>query len=226
VISIVVPVLNEASVLPRTLERLLAQDGPLEVVVVDGGSADTSAAVAGAYPGVRVLASARGRGAQMNAGARAARGDALLFLHADTCLPDGAIARLESRLQADAALQAGAFRHCFDPSDWRLRIVSAGNNLRCRRSRIYFGDQAIFVRRSLFERVGGFPEVPLLEDMIFCERLRPHTRAVLLPESITTDARRFLHHGVWRSTVRGLLILGRHRLGLPPRGHGFSDEVR
>ncbi|MBA3575815.1 MAG: hypothetical protein H0W37_12855, partial [Pseudonocardiales bacterium] len=114
----------------------------------------------------------------------------------------------------------------FDPSDWRLQIVSAGNNLRCRLSRIYFGDQAIFVRRSLFERVGGFPEVPLLEDMIFCERLRPHTRAVLLPESITTDARRFLHHGVWRSTVRGLLILGRHRLGLPPRGHGFSDEVR
>ena len=126
---------------------------------------------------------------------------------------------------------AGAFRHRFVPQDWRLGLVSWGNNLRCRISRIYFsriyfGDQALFVQRALFEHLGGFPRVAALEDVIFCERLRRHTRAVLLPQAVTTDARRFLHHGVWRSTWRALAILARHRLGLPALHHGFADEVR
>jgi GT2 family glycosyltransferase len=162
----------------------------------------------------------------MNAGVRAARGDVLLFLHADTRLPDGAIARLGEMLGRDARLQAGAFTHRFEPTDWRLRLVSFGNNLRCRRSRIYFGDQAIFVRRTAFERAGGFPEVPILEDVIFCERLRRFTRAVLLPDRVTTDPRRFLHHGVWRTTWRGVMILMRHRFGFSPGGLGYTDEVR
>ena len=222
----IVPVLNEAGALPRTLQALLSQPGDFEVIVADGGSSDDTAALARAFPGVRLLAAPRGRGAQMNAGAAAAHGETLLFLHADTRLPHGALVRLETNLRSGAPWQAGAFRHRFEPTDWRLRLVSAGNNLRCRISRVYFGDQAIFVSRELFERVGGFAEVPVLEDVIFCERLREHTRAVLLPEAITTDARRFLHHGVWRSTWRGLLILARHRLGLNPSGNGFSDEVR
>jgi rSAM/selenodomain-associated transferase 2 len=225
VISVIVPVLNEARVLPAALAELLAQPGDFEIIVVDGGSRDGSREIAGAFAKVRLLEAQRGRALQMNAGAALARGDLLLFLHADTRLPAGAIAALDAA-RARAAWHAGAFRHRFAPADWRLRIVSAANNLRCRWSRIYFGDQAIFVRRELFERLGGFPAVPMLEDVIFCERLRRVTRAVLLRDAVTTDARRFLQHGVWRSSLRALVILARHRLGLPPGGHGFADEVR
>jgi rSAM/selenodomain-associated transferase 2 len=225
VISVIVPVLNEAGVLAASLADLLAQPGDFEVIVVDGGSRDRSGELASAFAGVRVVHAQRGRALQMNAGAALARGELLLFLHADTRLPAGAIVALDAA-QAGAAWQAGAFRHRFAPADWRLRIVSAVNNLRCRWSRIYFGDQAIFVRRELFERLGGFPAVPMLEDVIFCERLRRVTCAVLLRDAVMTDARRFLRHGVWRTSLRALLILARHRLGLPPGGHGFADEVR
>lgn len=224
-ISIIVPVLNEATALPAALEELLGQPGDFEVVVVDGGSSDGSRAVVADYPAVKLLQAPTGRAAQMNAGAAAARGDVLLFLHADTTLPAGAVAALDTA-QRNEPWQAGAFRHRFAPDDWRLRLVSWLNNLRCRRSRIYFGDQAIFVRRELFERLGGYPQVPMLEDVIFCERLRRVTRAVLLADAVTTDARRFLHHGVWRSSMRALLILVRHRLGLGSSGHGYLDEVR
>ena len=224
-ISVIVPVLDEAAALPAALDALLAQPGDFEVIVVDGGSGDATCDIARARAGVRLLQAPRGRAAQMNAGAAAARGELLLFLHADTRLPAGAIAALDAAQRRDG-WQAGAFRHRFAPQDWRLALVSWGNNLRCRRSRVYFGDQAIFVRRELFERLGGFPVVPMLEDVIFCERLRGVTRAVLLSEAVTTDARRFLHHGVWRSTARALLILARHRLGLRSSGRGYVDAVR
>jgi rSAM/selenodomain-associated transferase 2 len=223
VISVIIPALDEAKALPATLQALLAQRGSFEVIVVDGGSSDTTREIARAFAGVKLVESARGRGTQMNAGAWAAAGELLLFLHADTRLPDGAIEMLAANA---ARWQAGAFRHRFTPTDWRLAMVSLGNNLRCRCSRIYFGDQAIFVSKQLFEQVGGFPEVPILEDVLFCERLRDVTRAVLLPAAVTTDSRRFLHHGVWRTIWRGLLIYGRHRLRLTAGGLGYIDPVR
>ncbi len=223
-ISVIVPVLNESAALPAFLGALREQRGAFEVIVVDGGSDDGTLELAASDPFVRLLQSARGRGRQLNAGAALARGDTLLFLHADTRLPPGAVELLDGA--AARACEAGAFTHSFSPIDWRLRLVSAAHNLRCRWTRVYYGDQAIFVRKSLFERVGGFPEVPMLEDVIFCERLRPLTRAVLLPQVISTDSRRFMHHGVWRSIARGVTILVRHRLGLPVLGGGFSDPVR
>lgn len=224
-ISVVVPVLNETGVLAPALQALLQQQGHFEVIVVDGGSTDGSAAIAAAAPGVRVVQAPRGRAMQMNAGAHAARGELLLILHADTSLPAGALARLDAA-HAAGAWQAGAYRHSFAGADWRLRLVSRVNNLRCRRSRIYLGDQAIFVSRTSFDRIGGFPEIPVLEDVVFCERLRSLTRAVLLDETVQTDARRFRHHGVWRSTWRGIVILVRHRFGIADPAHGYVDEVR
>ncbi|HYF21186.1 MAG TPA: TIGR04283 family arsenosugar biosynthesis glycosyltransferase [Ramlibacter sp.] len=225
-ISVVMPVLDEAAGLRATLAALLAQPGEYEVIVVDGGSRDATCEIVAAHEQVRLLRAARGRAAQMNAGAAVARGDTLLFLHADTRLPAGAIARLEAAFRSGVRWQAGAFRHAFEPTDWRLRLVSWGNNLRCRRSRVYFGDQAIFVRTELFRRAGGFPEVPMLEDVMFCERIRGLAPTVLLPEAVQTDSRRLRHHGVWRSVWRGLRILLLHRLGLRPDGHGFGDPVR
>lgn len=225
-ISLIIPVLNERKALPALLDHLRSQPGNFELIVVDGGSTDGTLEIARACSHVTLVTSRRGRGVQMNAGARIARGDVLLFLHADTRLPPAAIVRLQGLLRRRCEVEAGAFRHRFEPTDWRLRLVSAGNNLRCRMSRIYFGDQAIFARRPTFERAGGFPDVPILEDVIFCERLRCFTSAVLLDMAATTDSRRFHQHDVWRTTLRGVLILARHTIGLQPRGRGYTDEVR
>lgn len=223
-LTVIVPVLDEARIVRAALDELLAQAGAFEVIVADGGSSDGTCELAESMPGVRCVRSGRGRGAQMNAGAHAARGDVLLFLHIDTRLEPGALQAVQAAV-ADG-LQAGAFTHRFSVRDWRLRLISAGHNAKCRLNGIYYGDHGIFVRRDLFERIGGFPEVPVLEDVIFCERLRRHARGRLLPQVATTDARRFLHHGVWRTTARGLWILARHRLGLDPVGRGYTDAVR
>jgi rSAM/selenodomain-associated transferase 2 len=224
VISVIVPVLNEARILAAALAELLEQEGRFEVIVVDGGSTDGSYQLACEAAQVRCILSGQGRGTQMNAGAAAARGELFLFLHIDTRLPPGAILALQAA--ADAGLQAGAFRHSFAGTDWRLRLISAAHNLKCRLTRIYYGDHAIFVRRDVFERVGGFPEVAVLEDVIFCQRLRTLVRAALLPQVVTTDGRRFLQRGVWRTTARALLILARHTLGMAPGDRRSWDEVR
>ena len=224
VISVIMPVYDEAKALPGTLRALLAQSGSFEVIVVDGGSSDDTLAIAGAH-GVTVLQAPKGRAAQMNAGAAQARGDMLLFLHADTRLPVGALAHLDA-LAATRSCDAGAFRHSFDPPSWSLRLVSWLTNLRCRLTRVYYGDQAMFVRADLFRQLGGFPDVTVLEDVIFCEKLRRATRPKLLRACVVTDGRRFLQFGTARMVLRGLVILARHKLRLPVEGREFSDHVR
>jgi rSAM/selenodomain-associated transferase 2 len=223
VVSVIIPAFNEASTLPRSLPALLAQAGAFEVIVVDGGSTDDTCDIVRTCPDVRLVTAPKGRAVQMNAGARTAHGEMLLFLHADTLLPPGAISQLET---LDPQIHAGAHRHRFTPENWQLRLVSAGNNCRCRITRVYYGDQALFVRSKLFHELGGFPDVPMLEDVMFCERLRRVTRPVLLRQAVRTDARRFLEHGVWRSVWFALAILARHKRGMPQRGRGFFEEVR
>ncbi len=225
-ISVIVPTYNEERALPRTLEHLLAQPGVYEVIVVDGGSTDGTAELVRARADVRLLTAAKGRASQMNKGARAARGGWLLFLHADTLLPEGALARLEA-LASQRACQAGGFRHRFSGEDWRLGLISWMDNLRARLTHIIYGDQAMFVRRALFERLGGFPEdQPFLEDIRFCERLKRATRPVLLDACVITDSRKFVQMGIWRSTLRCALILACHLLHLPIAGRAFFADVR
>jgi rSAM/selenodomain-associated transferase 2 len=233
-VSVVIPAYNEEKALPNTLHALFSQPGDYEVLAVDGGSTDRTRALVSeiandtqhsALRTVRLLAAPKGRASQMNEGAKQARGEWLLFLHADTLLPAGAIQRL-NEMETDRSVQAGGFMHQFSGDDWRLRCISFLDNFRCTRSRIIYGDQALFVRRSLFERLGGFPNQPILEDVTFCERLIKVTEPLLLFPPVITDARKFLKMGVWRSFLRVLLIILHVEYRLPVIPRTFFQDIR
>jgi rSAM/selenodomain-associated transferase 2 len=224
-ISVIVPAFNEEKALPGTLNALFTQSGKYEVIVIDGGSSDRTVDIAHSFAGVHVMMASKGRATQMNAGAKQAHGEWLLFLHADTLLPAGAIQRL-NEMETDHSVQAGGFMHQFSGDDWRLRCISFLDNFRCTRSRIIYGDQALFVRRSLFERLGGFPNQSVLEDVAFCERLIKVTEPLLLFPPVITDARKFLKMGVWRSFLRVLLIILHVEYRLPVLPRVFFQDIR
>ena len=221
-ISVVIPALDEERALPPTLVALAAQGAAHETIVVDGESADATRSVAFAG-GARVVDSRRGRAAQMNAGARAARGNWLLFLHADTLVPPGALRAIETLPET---VEAGCFHQAFDAPGRLLALVSRLHNWRCERTRIMYGDQALFVRRAVFEAIGGYPE-DVLEDVRLSERLRARARPVLLPLTVTTSARRFVAQGPAASLLRIAAILTQHRFGARVRaGRRFFEPVR
>ncbi len=200
-LSIVVPALNEASGLGETLARARAACLGAEIVVVDGGSTDETATVA-QTSGARVVTSARGRGRQQNAGAQTAAGDVLLFLHADTYLPPGAGAAVASALD-DPRVVGGNFRLAFDPPGLLNQVFALVYNARARRARHYYGDSCIFVRQTIFDQLGGFREGMLMEDWEFVRRLEARCRktgerTLLLPQTVTTSARRFDGRRRWR----------------------------
>ena len=212
-ISVVVPALNEAVNLPRCLASLEPL-APAETIVVDGGSDDATVAVAQAL-GAQVLAAPRGRAVQLNVGAAVATGDVLLFLHADCRLPVNAREAIE-RMLADPRIGCGAFRHRIESPRWSLRVIAAADNLRARWLQRPYGDQGLFVRRELFTQVGGYPAVPLLEDVQILQRLRQVTRFALAEAVIETDARRWERLGVTRTTLRNWTILAGAACGVSP----------
>ncbi len=236
-VTIVIPTYNEEKTLPHTLRELLRQFGDYEVIVVDGGSTDRTlqallehdfcfdSSPSTHHPSRVVLAAPKGRALQMNAGAKQAVGEWLLFLHADTVLPTGAIQRL-NEMETDKTIQAGGFMHQFSGDDWRLKLISFLDNFRCIRSRIIYGDQALFVRRALFNQLGGFPNQAILEDVAFCERLIRVTTPLLLSPPVITDARKFLRMGVWKSFLRVLLIILHVEFHLPVLPRAFFQDVR
>ena len=212
-VSVIVPVWNDAAALDRLLPKLLAEASAGEIIVVDGGSTDGFGEVAARYPAVRFLESSRGRGRQMNAAAAASRGDVLLFLHADTFPEPGAIAELPDLLAARRA-DFGAFRVRFDPPVWlpeRLAFFT-----RFAFSWTCFGDQGIFVRREFFEATGGFPEIDLLEDVHWLGKAAKMGRMTRSPRTVVTSGRRFVEVGVGRQIRRNTAILVRDRLGATP----------
>jgi rSAM/selenodomain-associated transferase 2 len=184
-------------------------------VVVDGGSHDGTIESARRVPDVTALVSARGRAVQMNAGARAARGRVLLFLHADTWLPDGALAAVDDAL-ADPAVVGGRFDVRFDSPRPVLSMIAFFMNLRSRWSGISTGDQAIFVRRDVFDSLGGFAAIPLMEDIELTRRLKRRGRVAALRALVTTAARKWEREGALRTMALMWTLRLLYACGVPP----------
>jgi rSAM/selenodomain-associated transferase 2 len=198
--SIIMPVLNEEAILASQLAHLSKQcaQHDCEILIVDGGSDDATVEIAQSF--ARVICSERGRAVQMNTGAASATGDALIFLHADTMLPDGAFDAIE-RTFADPKIVAGAFRICFNCDLWPYRLVAFTTNLRSQVRTLFTGDQAYFIRAASFRAAGGYPDQPLMEDLEIITRLRRIGKVVLLPQYVTTSARRHEKIGLFRSVL-------------------------
>jgi rSAM/selenodomain-associated transferase 2 len=205
-LSVIIPVRDEAAIIAAALQALAPfRRRGAEVIVVDGGSRDRSAELARPHAD-RVIAAARGRGAQMNAGARIARGEVLLFLHADTKLPPDAD-RLVLR-GLGGANGWGRFDVHIQGQSPLLRLVAALMNWRSRLTGIATGDQAMFASRKIFAEAGGFPEIPLMEDIALSRRLKRIARPTCLAARVTTSGRRWERHGV----LRTMLMMWRLRL--------------
>lgn len=168
-VSIIIPVLNEAATILAALDAVKDLHGEKEVIIVDGGSTDGTAEIAAAGGCLPVLAD-QGRARQMNAGARHAKGEILLFLHSDSRLEPGALEKMKLILR-DPHVVGGGFKLAMDDASAVLGLVCFLSNLRARWGGVYFGDQAIFVRRRVFEEVGGFPEIDIMEDWALSRRL-------------------------------------------------------
>lgn len=211
-ISVIIPTLNEGV----SITRLIAETrriGVCEIIVVDGGSTDQTLVQAALAD--RVISSPRGRATQQNLGASASRGEVLLFLHADCRLPVGAFDAIRAGLD-DARTVGGCFEQTIAAEGRPYRWLEWGNGLRVRWLRMAYGDQAIFIRKSVFEQLGGFPEVKLMEDVLLMKRLRHAGRFILLPDRITVSARRWQRHGLIRQTLRNWLLLTLALCGVSP----------
>lgn len=211
--SVIIPALNEAANIQRAVESAW-QAGANEVLVADGGSADETPRIAASL-NCKLLATARGRALQQNEAARLASGDVLLFLHADGALSNGVANQIERALAKPQVLH-GAFRQHIEARGVGYRLLERGNGARVRFLGLPYGDQAIFIRRSSFEKLGGFPEVPLLEDLILMQRLRQRAWPVLLPGPVIVNPRRWQSRGIVRQTLRNWRIVSAYSLGVPP----------
>jgi rSAM/selenodomain-associated transferase 2 len=205
----VIPALDEEQRLPAAIQSVRAD---ADVIVVDGGSRDATRAVAAAE-GARVLESPRGRGRQLDEGARAATGDWLLFLHADTRLEAGWVDALAA-LPPDVV--GGAFRFAVDSPRAAFRAVERAVRLRLRLFALPYGDQGIFVRREVYARIGGVPHLPLMEDVAFVRRLRRAGRLAFLPTRAFTCARRWDRYGIVGTTLRNWWLIGLYAAGQSP----------
>lgn len=213
-ISIIIPTLNEAQNLPRTLTALQTIPS-VELIVVDGGSVDDTVSVAKAWETKVMCSPVCGRANQMNLGAAMAQGDILLFLHADTCLPDGFDDLVRQTLMQPKVI-AGAFELAIDGQTAGLRLVEWGVKLRSRFCQMPYGDQALFMSADTFRAIGGFPPLPIMEDFELVQRLKQRGRIAIVPEAVLTSGRRWQTLNVFRTTLINQCIIVGYLLGVSP----------
>ena len=214
IISIIIPVLNEAKIIQPIL-NLLHTSSQVEIIVVDGGSKDNTVEVA-IQTGVKVISVAhKGRAAQMNAGANIACGDILLFLHADTKLPLNFIELVVKTLEPDNVV-AGAFELAIDGSAKSLRWIEFLVKVRSRLFSLPYGDQAIFISKKAFINSGGFADLAIMEDFEFIKRIAKQGKIAIAPATVTTSGRRWQKIGVWKTTLINQAIIAGYYLGISP----------
>ncbi|MBA3560203.1 MAG: TIGR04283 family arsenosugar biosynthesis glycosyltransferase [Gemmatimonadaceae bacterium] len=213
-LSIVVPALDEATTIPLLLTDLRDLRVSHEIIVVDGGSTDTTARIA-AECGARVVLAPSGRGFQLRAGASAATAELLWFLHADVRVgPD--VLRAVERIAESGERGAFAFRLAIDSPGASYRLLERLANLRSRRLSLPYGDQSLLVARADYDSAGGFPPIPIMEDVALVRALRRITSVSMLDSAVRVSSRRWQRDGVFRSTVRNSLLLAAYMLGAPP----------
>ena len=203
-LSVIVPMLNEEPAIVGTLRAIRAGAPGAEIIVVDGGSLDSSVEVARSHCDF-VLHAGRGRALQMNAGAAAAHGDVLAFVHADTLVPPTFERDIETALR-EARVAGGRFDMRLDGHGAAFRVIGALTSLRSRLTRVATGDQAIFVRREVFKRLGGFPQIDLCEDLEFARRLKRAGRIACLRSQVVTSSRRWRNQGLVTTVLKMWLI--------------------
>ena len=222
-VSVIIPTLNEADRIAEVIEQT-RKLGECEIIVVDGGSIDQT--LNAAQSADVCLTAPQGRATQQNAAAKAASGDVLLFLHADCRLEPGCLQAVCDSLQDDRIV-GGCFRQTIDAAGVRYRLVESGNALRVKLCKWAYGDQGIFVRREVFEQLGGFPELRLMEDLFFMKKLKKAGRFVLLDARIHVSPRRWQQTGVIRQTIKNWTLITLAHTGISPnRLAKFYPHVR
>lgn len=214
-ISVIIPALNEEDNIRRCIEDLLSEGCDCEIIVADGGSTDKTAESAESYPGVSFNQSGKGRGKQMNMGASVASGDIFLFLHADTTLETGWASEILSVLE-DTSISGGAFTFSIRSLLWKYRFVEAWVRLRCKLCLMPYGDQGIFVRKSAFDLVDGYKNIPLMEDVDFIRRLKKFGTIVILNKKAFTSERRWSKKGLIRTAAMNQFIMLLYKFGVNP----------
>ena len=214
-ISVIIPTLNEEACLGRCIESIRSAEAGCEIIVADGGSSDRTREAAERFPGVRLVQSEEGRGTQMNRGASHAQGDVLLFLHADTLLEEGWHIDIVAALRNEEII-GGAFTFAIDNPRQKHRIVEAWVSMRCRIFRLPYGDQAIFIRRSAFEKLSGYKNMPLMEDVDLVTRMKKLGRIAILQKKAVTSGRRWAHKGLVRTAAINQLTMLLYLLGVSP----------
>ncbi|MBE9206474.1 TIGR04283 family arsenosugar biosynthesis glycosyltransferase [Nostoc sp. LEGE 06077] len=212
-VSIIIPTLNEAGNIKGAIASTQSSAN-IEVIVVDGGSSDDTVNIAQSL-GAKVIFSSPGRAVQMNAGAAVASGDVLLFLHADTRLPLGFDAMIRTVLQQPKTV-AGAFNLQIDHPGLGLRLVELGVKWRSHFLQMPYGDQAIFLTQKVFQQIGGFPELPIMEDFELIRRLKSTGNIVIINTPVITSARRWLQKGVIQTTLLNQIIVIAYLFGVSP----------
>jgi rSAM/selenodomain-associated transferase 2 len=213
-LSIIIPVLNEEAIIEATLNRF-KDDLNLEVIVVDGGSRDNTVSIANRL-GVKVIkTTSSGRANQMNAGAEVASSKILLFLHADTRLPVNYLKTIEDTLSKPQVI-GGAFQLAIEGEAKSLRLIEIMVNIRSRYFGLPYGDQALFIYQSIFKSVGGFANLPIMEDFELVQRLKSRGKIAIAPADVITSSRRWQKLGVWQTTLINQLIIIGYYLKIPP----------
>lgn len=211
-ISVIMPILNEAKILEKTLSQLQPELKSHELIVVDGGSTDASVGIAKKYG--RVITSERGRAKQLNAGAAAATGEILIFLHADIWLESGALTAVVAALSSGYV--GGGFRQKIDGKCFLYRLIEIAGDIRGKYLKVFYGDSGIFLTRTDFEKIGGFPDVPIMEEMEFSRDLQRLGKTTLLTPYIHISPRRWEARGIVRTTLNNWLITLLYFFGVSP----------